>query len=101
MADRRTAAELRSFTMRRFLMSRAPGWPPTSAPPELRAARQQAVTQVLASAAGGVAMAGVYIALGLLLAAEGGALAVAGTAMLAIRSAQSSLSTLLYSVNQC
>ena len=101
MADRRTAAELRSFTMRRFLMSRAARLAAYERAAQLRAARQQAVTQVLASAAGGVATAGVYIALGLLLAAGAIPLAVAGTAVLAIKSAQSSLSTMLYSVNQC
>ena len=101
MADRRTAAELRSFTMRGFLMSRAARLAAYERAAQLRAARQQAVTQVLASAAGGVATAGVYVALGLLLAAGAMPLAVAGTAVLAIRSAQSSLSTLLYSVNQC
>jgi ATP-binding cassette subfamily B protein/ATP-binding cassette subfamily C protein len=101
MADRRAAAELRSFTMRGFLMSRAARLAAYERAAQLRAARQQAVTQVLASAAGGVATAGVYIALGLLLAAGAIPLAVAGTAVLAIKSAQSSLSNLLYSVNQC
>ena len=101
MADRRAAAELRSFTMRGFLMSRAARLAAYERAAQLRAARQQAVTQVLASAAGGVATAAVYVALGLLLAAGAIPLAVAGTAVLAIKSAQSSLSTLLYSVNQC
>jgi ATP-binding cassette subfamily B protein/ATP-binding cassette subfamily C protein len=41
------------------------------------------------------------VALGLLLATGAVALAVAGTAVLAIRSAQSSLAQLLYAVNQC
>jgi ATP-binding cassette, subfamily B, bacterial len=87
--------------MRGFLMSRAARLAAYERAAQLRAARQQAVTQVLASAAGGVATAGVYVVLGLLLAAGAIPLAVAGTAVLAIKSAQSSLSTLLYSVNQC
>jgi ATP-binding cassette subfamily B protein/ATP-binding cassette subfamily C protein len=101
MADRRTAAELRSFTMRGFLLSRAGRLAAYERAAMLRSARQQALTQVMASAAGGVATAGVYIALGLLLAAGEVKLAVAGTAVLAIRSAQSSLTNLLFSVNQC
>ena len=63
--------------------------------------RRQALTRLTASAAGGVATAGVYVALGLLLAAGTVPVAVAGTAVLAIRSAQASLASLLYAVNQC
>src|SRR2546425_4712076 len=56
-----------------------------------RAARRQAVTQLTAKAAGGVATAGVYVVLGVLLATGAVPLAVAGTAVLAIRSAQAAL----------
>jgi ATP-binding cassette, subfamily B, bacterial len=101
MADRRTAAELRSFTLRRFLLKRASRLAAYERDAQLDAVRRQTVTQVTASAAGGVATACVYVALGGLLAAGVLPLAVAGTAILAIRSAQSSLTTLLYSVNQC
>ena len=45
--------------------------------------------------AGGIATAGVYVALGILLAVGALPLAAAGTAVLAIRSAQASLNTLL------
>ncbi len=68
---------------------------------ELKAAGRQALTRVMAQVAGGVATAGVYIALGILLAVGALPLAVAGTAVLAIRSAQASLNSLLYAVNQC
>src|ERR1700760_1294283 len=61
----------------------------------------QALTRITAQAAGGVATAGVYAALGVLLAVGALPLAVAGTAVLAIRSAQASLNQLLYAVNQC
>ena len=100
MAERRTAAELRSFTMRAFLLGRVARLAGYERDAQLRAARKQAVTQVIGDAAGGVATAGVYVALGLLLATGAVPLAVAGTAVLAIRSAQSSLATLLYAVNQ-
>ena len=101
MAERRTAAELRSFTLREFLLTRVARLAAYARDAELRAARRQALTRVTASAAGGVATAGVYVALGALLAVGALPLAVAGTAVLAIRSAQGSLSTLLYAVNQC
>jgi ATP-binding cassette subfamily B protein/ATP-binding cassette subfamily C protein len=101
MAERSTAAELRSFTMRKFLLGRVARLAAYERDAELVVARRQTVTQVIASAAGGVATAGVYTALGVLLAVGTLPLAVAGTAILAIRSAQSSLSSLLYSVNRC
>ena len=101
MAERRTAAELRSFTLRHFLLDRVARLAAYARDAELAAARRQALTRVTASAAGGVATAGVYIALGALLAVGALPLAVAGTAMLAIRSAQASLTNLLYAVNQC
>jgi len=101
MATRRTAAELRSFTIRHFLLRRASRLAAYERDAQLDAARQQTVTQVAASAAGGVATVGVYVALGVLLSIGALPLAVAGTAILAIRSAQASLTTLLYSVNQC
>ena len=101
MAERETAAELRSFTLRTFLLARVARLAAYERDAQLRAAWQQAATQVTAKAAGGVATAGVYVALGLLLASGTLPLAVAGTAVLTIRSAQASLAALLYAVNQC
>jgi ATP-binding cassette subfamily B protein/ATP-binding cassette subfamily C protein len=101
IAERRTAAELRSFTMRSFLMDRVARLAAYARDAELDSARRQTVTRVLASALGGIATAGVYVALGALLAAGALPLSVAGTAVLAIRSAQASLQQLMYAVNQC
>jgi len=101
IAERRTAAELRSFTMRSFLLGRLSRLAAYTRDAELAAARRQTVTRVLASAMGGIATAGVYVALGALLAAGALPLSVAGTALLAIRSAQGSLQQLMYAVNQC
>jgi ATP-binding cassette, subfamily B, bacterial len=101
MAERRTAAELRSFTLRTFLLARVARLAAYARDAELRAARSQALTRVMANVAGGVATAVVYTVLGLLLAAGALPLAAAGTAVLAIRSAQASLTTLLFAVNQC
>jgi len=101
MADRHTAAELRSFTLRHFMLARVARLAAYARDAELKAAGRQALTRVMAQVAGGVATAGVYIALGILLAVGALPLAVAGTAVLAIRSAQASLNSLLYAVNQC
>jgi ATP-binding cassette subfamily B protein len=101
MADRRTAAELRSYTLRQFLVARVARLAGYVRDSQLEADRRRAVTGLIAKAAGGVATAGVYVALGILLAISALPLAVAGTAVLAIRAAQASLANLLYAVNQC
>ena len=101
IAERRTAAELRSFTMRAFLVGRVARLAAYARSAELRAARQQTMTKVIGSSLGGVATAGVYAVLGVLLATGILALSVAGTAVLALRSAAASLAQLMYSVNQC
>jgi ATP-binding cassette subfamily B protein/ATP-binding cassette subfamily C protein len=101
IAERRTAAELRSFTMRAFLVGRVSRLAAYARSAELRAARQQTETKVIGSALGGAATAGVYAVLGVLLATGILALSVAGTAVLALRSAAASLAQLMYSVNQC
>jgi ATP-binding cassette subfamily B protein len=101
MAERQTAAEIRSFTLRHFMLARVARLAAYARDAEVEAAGRQALTRVVAAAAGGVATAGVYTALGILLAIGALPLAYAGTAVLAIRSAQASLATLLYAVNQC
>ena len=101
MAERHTAAEMRSFTLRHFMLARVARLAAYARDAQMKAAGRQALTRVTAQAAGGVATAGVYVALGILLAVGALPLAVAGTAVLAIRSAQASLNTLLYAVNQC
>jgi ATP-binding cassette subfamily B protein/ATP-binding cassette subfamily C protein len=101
IAERGTAAELRSYTMRRFLLDRVGRLSAYARDAELTAARRQAATKLAASAMGGVATAGVYVALGGLLSAGALPLSVAGTAVLAIRSAAASLQQLMYAVNQC
>jgi ATP-binding cassette subfamily B protein len=101
MAERETAAEMRSFTLRHFMLARIARLSGYARDAELVAAGRQARTRVAAAAAGGVATAGVYTVLGILLAVGAMPLAFAGTAVLAIRSAQASLATLLFAVNQC
>jgi ATP-binding cassette subfamily B protein/ATP-binding cassette subfamily C protein len=101
IARRQTAAELRSFTLRAFLIGRVARLAAYARQAELTAARQRTVTQVVASAMSGVATVGVYATLGALLAAGALPLSVAGTAVLALRSAAGSIQNLMYAVNQC
>jgi ATP-binding cassette subfamily B protein/ATP-binding cassette subfamily C protein len=101
IATRRTAAELRSFTMRPFLLGRVARLAAYARNAELTAARRTTETQVVASSMSGVATVGVYATLGALLSSGALPLSVAGTAVLALRSAAGSLQQLMYSVNQC
>jgi ATP-binding cassette, subfamily B, bacterial len=101
IAQRSTAAELRSFTMRAFLLERVGKLAAYARNAELRVARRQTGTRVIAGALGGVATVGVYATLGGLLTAGILPLSVAGTAVLAIRSAGASLQQLMFAVNQC
>jgi len=57
MVDRETAAELRSFTMRTFLLDRLSQLAAYARDAEMRAAGRQAATRVTASAMGGIATA--------------------------------------------
>jgi len=100
IAERRTAAELRSFTMRAFLIGRVARLAAYARNAELTAARRQTETKVIGSALGGLATAGVYAVLGVMLATGFLALSIAGTAVLALRSAATSLQQLMYSVNK-
>ena len=81
MAERHTAAEMRSFTLRHFMLARVGRLAAYARDAEMKAAGRQARTRVIAQAAGGIATAGVYVALGILLAAGALPLAAAGTAV--------------------
>jgi ATP-binding cassette subfamily B protein len=101
MADRESAAEIRAFTMRPFLAHEHDRLAVRERDIHVDLARRQTVVRILGDMAGGVATAAVYVALGILLAIGAVPLAVAGTAVLAIRTGQSSLAGLLFAVNRC
>ncbi len=101
MADRESAAEIRAFTMRPFLAREHDRLAVRERDIHVDLSRRQTVVRVLGDIAGGVATAAVYVALGLLLAVGALPLAVAGTAVLAIRTGQASLANLLNAVNRC
>jgi ATP-binding cassette subfamily B protein len=100
MADRDTAAEVRSFTMRRFLTRLYDAVAGAEQDVVLGLARRQTVAKIIGEALGGLGTGIVYVALGVLLAIGAVPLAVAGTAVLAIRSGQSSLSNLMFATNR-
>ncbi|NRQ32692.1 ABC transporter ATP-binding protein [Nonomuraea sp. NN258] len=100
LADRRPAAEVRSFTMRGFLLRMYDAVAKAEQDVLLGLAKRQTLARLVGEALGGLGSALVYVALGVLLAAGAIALAVAGTAVLAIRSAQQSLANLMYATNR-
>ncbi|WP_431931778.1 ABC transporter ATP-binding protein [Nonomuraea jabiensis] len=100
LADREPAAEVRSFTMRGFLLRMYDAVARAEQDVLLQLARRQTFARLVGEALGGLGSALVYVALGVLLAVAAIPLAVAGTAVLAIRSAQSSLANLMYATNR-
>ncbi|GIH26977.1 multidrug ABC transporter permease [Acrocarpospora phusangensis] len=100
LAERETAAEVRSFTMRSFLLRVYDLVARTEQDVMVKLARRETFARLVGEALGGLGAALVYVALGLLLATGAVPLAVAGTAVLAVRSGQSSLANLLYAVNR-
>jgi ATP-binding cassette, subfamily B, bacterial len=101
MTQRRHAAEVRSFTVRDFLLDHYSRLAAHVRDVELQVARRQALARVFGDMLKGVATAIVYLSLGLLLWSGEVPLAVAGTAVLAIRTGQSSLASLVYAINRC
>ncbi|WP_431927628.1 ABC transporter ATP-binding protein [Nonomuraea jabiensis] len=100
LAEREAAAEVRSFTMRGFLLRMYDAVARAEQDVLLQLARRQTFARLVGEALGGLGSALVYVALGVLLAVAAIPLAVAGTAVLAIRSGQSSLSSFLYATNR-
>lgn len=101
MVDRQHAAEVRSFTMRGFLLDQYDRSASYQRSVELDVARRQLVVKVTGDMLKGAATALVYVALGFMLWKGAVPLAVAGTAVLAIRTGQSSLANLVFAVNRC
>jgi ATP-binding cassette subfamily B protein/ATP-binding cassette subfamily C protein len=101
MTQRRHAAEVRSFTVRDFLLGQYGELAEHVRDVELDLARRQTVARLFGDVLKGVTTAVVYLTLGLLLWHGNVPLAVAGTAVLAIRTGQSSLANLVYAINHC
>jgi ATP-binding cassette subfamily B protein/ATP-binding cassette subfamily C protein len=101
MADRWSAAEVRSFNMRDFLLRSYNVLATYERGVRLRLVRRQYVVRLAGDAAGAVGMGIVYLMLGVLLANGWIGLPQAGTAVLSIGLAVSALSGLLVTANQC
>ncbi|GAA0376199.1 ABC transporter ATP-binding protein [Microbispora corallina] len=100
LADKDTAAEVRSFTMRGFLLRMFDSVARGEQRVMLDLARRQTYARIMGEGLGGIGQAAVYVALGVLLAIGAVPLAVAGTAVLAIRSGQASLASFMYATNR-
>ncbi|RJL35274.1 ATP-binding cassette domain-containing protein [Bailinhaonella thermotolerans] len=100
LSERAAAAEVRAFTMRAFLLRVYDSVARAEQDVMLGLARRETATKLWGQALGGLGTGLVYLALGLLLAAGAIPLAVAGTAVLAIRTGQQSLTNLLFATNR-
>lgn len=100
MANRATAAELRAFTMRPFLLREYDIMAGAETSTELDVVRRQTMTRLVGGVLSGLATFGVYVALGLLLIDHRLPLAAAGTAVLALQAARTALALAVTNVNR-
>ena len=101
MTNRYQAAEVRSFTVRDLLLRQYDELASRERDVELDLARRQTLIRTAGDAFQGLATVLVYVALGYLLWQGSVPLAVAGAAVLAIRTGKTSLGNLVYAVNRC
>lgn len=101
LAERSSAAELRAYAMRPLLMDEYTRVADYVRAALLGVARRQTLIRLGGELGSGAATLLAYVVLGLLLIAGQMPLAVAGTAVLAIRQGQGALSQSLFSANQC
>jgi len=99
MADRQTAAELRSYGMRDFLLAQHQVLMAAETAAELEVVRSQTATRAAGNALGGVAGIGVYAALGWLLTVGRIPLDAAAAGVVALQSARGSLQMLVLAAN--
>ncbi len=100
MAERDSAAELRSYGLRPFLLGLYDKVMGAQIAEELRVARRVTTTTSIGAAVGGIALAGVYVLLGVLLLNGRIPLAAATTCIIAVQAARSSLSTVTFQVDR-
>ncbi|MEU1753319.1 ABC transporter ATP-binding protein [Micromonospora matsumotoense] len=99
MANRHTAAEVRAYQMRDFLLTEFRRMMTVETAALLRLARAQSRTRAIGMSVGGIAAFAIYAVLGGLLLTGVVALAAAATALLALQSARSSLALAVYATN--
>jgi ATP-binding cassette subfamily B protein/ATP-binding cassette subfamily C protein len=99
MANRHTAAEVRTYQMRDFLLTEYQRIMRMETSAQLLLVRSQAATRLTGASAAGVATFAVYAVLGWLLLSGLVPLAAAATAMLALQAARNSLGTAIQATN--
>ncbi|WNI20768.1 ABC transporter ATP-binding protein [Streptomyces sp. ITFR-16] len=100
LTERSAAQEVRIHGVGAFLLEKYRGMAESAEAEQRRLANGKALTELVAAALSGVAMAGTYgVMLWLIMSGHMG-LAVAGTAVIAVRSGSASLGALVMNVNQ-
>ena len=99
MAERDTAAELRTYGMRRFLLDQYQTVISSETAAELDVARGQTLSRAVGTVLSGVAGVGVWTALGFLIATDRVPLAAAASGVVALQTVRQSLALAVRSVN--
>ncbi|MEU6074200.1 ATP-binding cassette domain-containing protein [Micromonospora sp. NPDC047074] len=100
MAERDSAPELRSYTLRRFLLDQYDRVMGVETAIQLTLARRVTTTTTVGAMIGGLATGVVYVLLGLLLVDGQIPLAAAATCVIAVQSAQRSLSVVTFQIDR-
>lgn len=100
LTERTAAQEVRIHGVGSFLLDRYRDMAESAEAEQRRLADDKAVTELVAAGLSGVAMALTYAVMGWLIVAGHMELAVAGTAVIAVRSGSASLGALVMNVNQ-
>nr|WP_244876495.1 ABC transporter ATP-binding protein [Actinoplanes consettensis] len=100
MAERVSAAELRSYGLRGFLLGLYDRVMGAQTAVELKVAQQVTTTTSIGAAVGGIALTGVYVLLGVLLLDGHIPLAAAATCVVAVQAAQRSLAQVTFQVDR-
>jgi ATP-binding cassette, subfamily B, bacterial len=100
MAERKSAAELRAYGLRGFLLGLYDRVMGAQIAAELAVARRATTTVSIGAAVGGIALTGVYVLLGALLLNGHIPLAAAATCVVAVQAAQRSLAQVTFQVDR-
>jgi ATP-binding cassette subfamily B protein len=99
MANRHTAAEVRAYQMREFLLSEYRRIMAVETQAELRLVRAQTTSRIFGATLAGAAGLVLYVVLAVLLLENVVALAAAATAVIALQTAHTSLNNAVYATN--
>ena len=100
MAERKSAAELRTYGLRGFLLGLYDRVMGAQIAVELAVARRVTTTTSIGAAVGGIALTGVYVLLGALLLDGQIPLAAAATCVVAVQAAQRALTMLTFQIDR-